>query len=76
MGKGREEKGGGADRDVLRGLRSDGVGVRWGAGYLQRYLDEGAREVVREDDGAQGGVDEGFEVALADACVRCPVPVG
>jgi len=25
----------------------------------------------REDDGAQGGVDEGFEVALADACVVC-----
>lgn len=43
------------------------LGLGRDVGRLQCDLDEAAGVLRREDDGAQGGVDEGFEVALADA---------
>jgi len=52
---------------VLRGVPRARLRVRRSVGRLQCDLDEAAGVLRREDDGAEGAVDEGLEVALADA---------
>lgn len=72
MGMGMGDKRTGAYRDVLRGMGGNMFGVGRRAAYLQRDLYEGSRELLHEDDGPQRRVDEGFEMALSDACSSSP----